>query len=290
MIIIKIQGGLGNQMFQYAMAKSISIKSEDEVKLDISFYPKQTLRKYELNQFNIEEKIASKKEIIKLAGKENILFKVKSKLGLTTKKPKSYFVEKEIFVFDDKVFRYKSNIYLDGYWQNENYFKDIRNELLKEFTLKENISNEAKKHLHSIQNTQSVSLHIRRGDYVLNPYTNSIHGTCDLNYYKLAVANIRLNIKNPSFYIFSDDIEWCKQNFEFLENKVFISDTKSPFDDLELMKSCKHNIIANSSFSWWSAWLNENESKIVISPKVWFVDDSLQDKSKNIICDNWIRI
>ncbi|MGJ0363448.1 alpha-1,2-fucosyltransferase [Aliarcobacter cryaerophilus] len=290
MIITKITGGLGNQMFQYAVAKAIAKKRQDEFKLDKYFYPKQTLRKYELNQFNLEEKIATNDEVIKLAGNENFWFKVKRKIGLNPKRPKSYFEEKEIAKFHEEVFEYQDNIYLDGYWQNEEYFKDIRDEILKDFTLRSDISNEAKKYLEYIKNLQSVSLHVRRGDYVQNSHTNSVHGTCNLKYYQKAIKKIEQNIENPIFYIFSDDIVWCKENFEFLENKVFVDDTENAFDDLELMKNCKHNIIANSSFSWWGAWLNQNENKIVIAPKRWFADDKLESQSKDIICESWVRI
>lgn len=286
MIISRISGGLGNQMFQYAVAKAIAKKNRDIFKLDISFYPKQTLRKYELNQFNIEENIATEQECIKFRGKEDLIFKVKRKLGFENKRPNEYYHEKEITVFNKSLWDKKGNIYLDGFWQNEEYFKDIRDKILKDFTLKKDISNEAKKYLKDLQNSQSISLHVRRGDYVKNAHTNSVHGTCDLKYYKKAINYTKQNVQSPNFYIFSDDIAWCKKNFNFLENKVFIDDTKSVFDDLVLMKNCKHNIIANSTFSWWGAWMNENENKIVVAPKVWFNINNKLTLSLN----EWIQI
>lgn len=287
MIITKISGGLGNQMFQYAIAKSMAKKNNDIFKLDISFYPKQTLRRYELNQFNIEEKIATKRECIKFRGKEDFLFKLKGKLGFKNKRPSEYYNEKEKTIFDNNLWNKKGDIYLDGFWQNEEYFKDIREEILKDFSLKHNISEEAKKYLEKIKNFQSVSIHIRRGDYIQNSHTNSVHGTCDLNYYQKAIKYIQKNVVNPNFHIFSDDIVWCKKNFEFLEHKVFIDNTKSAFDDLELMRNCKYNIIANSSFSWWGAWLNKNDKKIVISPLKW-----INNNPKNLkwVPNNWIQI
>ena len=277
-------------MFQYSIAKAIVKKRNDEFKLDISFYSKQTLRKYELNQFNIEEKIANDNEIIQLAGSENTWFKIKRKLGLNPKRLKSFFVEKEIARFDAEVFEYQEDIYLDGYWQNEKYFKDIREEIIRDFSLKGDISNEAKEYLGDIKNSQSVSLHVRRGDYVQNVNTNSVHGTCDLDYYKKAIKYIEHNVQDSSFYIFSDDMTWCKEHFNFLKNKIFVDDTKSAFDDMELMKNCKNNIIANSTFSWWGAWLNENEEKIIITPKKWFLDDELEQESKDIVCESWVRV
>lgn len=286
MIITRISGGLGNQMFQYAIAKAIAKRNDDSFKLDISFYPKQTLRKYELSFFKIEENIATEKECIKLRNKEGFIYKIRKKFGFKIKRPDSYTFEENITTFDKKIWNKKGDIYLDGFWQNEEYFKDIRDEILQDFTLKNDISNEAKKYLEDIKNSQSVSIHIRRGDYVQNTHTNSVHGTCDLEYYKKAINYIEQNVEKPNFYIFSDDIAWCKENFDFLENKAFVDDTKSAFDDLELMKNCKHNIIANSTFSWWGAWLNTNDKKIVVAPSVWFITNS----KLTLSLKNWIKI
>jgi len=277
MIISKISGGLGNQMFQYAMAKSISIKTNDTFKLDISFYPKQTLRKYELNLFNIEENIAKP---------ENIITKIFRKIGLNFN---NYYIEKEICNFDSNVFAYKDNIILDGYWQNEEYFRNIKNEIIKDFIPKNDISNEAKLYLKQIQEIEnSVSIHIRRGDYVQDSTTNINHGICSIEYYKKSISYIENKLENITYFIFSDDIAWCKENFDFIENKIFIENTKSAMDDLELMKNCHHNIIANSTFSWWGAWLGDYKDKIVIVPQIWFTKPQWQDK--NIACKNWIKI
>jgi len=286
MIITRISGGLGNQMFQYAIAKSMAMKNNDTFKLDLSFYPKQTLRKYELNLFNIEENIAKENECISLRGKEDVWFKIKRKLGTQINRPKSYFQEQYIAQFDEKIFNQKNDIYLDGFWQNENYFKDIRYEIIKNFTLRDEISNEARKLLKQIKNTHSISLHIRRGDYIENSHTNSVHGVCDLDYYKKAISYIEEKVEDPYYFIFSDDIGWCKENFDFLKYKVFVDNTKSALDDMGLMKHCRHNIIANSTFSWWGAWLNEHREKIVISPKYWFQ----KNPKLHLAPERWIRL
>lgn len=288
MIITRISGGLGNQMFQYAIAKSMAKKNNDIFKLDISFYPKQILRKYELNYFNIEENIASKEECENLRGSEEFIYKVKNKLGLDINRPKPYTFENNITLFDKELYDKNGDIYLDGFWQNENYFKSIREVIINDFTPKNRISNEANKHLHDITSVNSVSLHIRRGDYVADEHTSSVHGICGLDYYNNAIEYISDKIENPAFYIFSDDIAWCKENFDFIKNKIFIDDTKSAIDDLELMKNCKHNIIANSTFSWWGAWMNTNDKKIVIAPKVWFIDEKW--KNLSIALNDWIKI
>jgi len=287
MIIVRISGGLGNQMFQYAIAKAMAKKNNSNFKLDVSFYPKQTLRKYELNYLNIEEKVACEKECIQLRGKEGLSFKVKKKLKLIVNRPKSYTLERRVTVFDESIWSKSGDVYLDGFWQNENYFLSIKEEILRDFALKEELSSEAKEHMKSIENSQSISLHVRRGDYVKNSHTKSVHGVCGLEYYKKAKEYICNNVEKPKFYVFSDDINWCKDSFGFLENKIFIDNTKSALEDLELMKKCKHNVIANSTFSWWGAWLNANDKNITLSPYQWIVDNP---KKLKWVPDNWIQI
>ena len=290
MIITNIVGGLGNQMFQYAIAKAIACKKGDAFKIDISCFSKQKLRKYELNNLNIIENIATSEEIELLAGKETFLLKLKRKIGLKQMRLYSYYKEKEIAVFDENIFRHKDSIYLDGYWQSELYFKKIRKEILKDFTLKENVSDVAKIYIEQIKNTNSISLHVRRGDYVKNHLTNSVHGVCDINYYTRAIDYIKTYEEDTCYFIFSDDILWCKESFDFIRNKYFVEETENAFEDLELMKNCKHNIIANSTFSWWGAWLNQNSDKIVIAPKRWFSDDKMQEQAKDLLPEEWLRV
>ena len=160
---------------------------------------------------------------------------------------------------------------MDGYWQSEKYFKNIKDEIIKSFTPIHDISEKAKQYIKEIENSNSVSLHVRRGDYVDNTmFKGSGLTITEMPYYKDAIEFINSKVENPKFFIFSDDIAWCKENFEFLEDKTFIDDTKSAIDDMVLMSRCEHNIIANSTFSWWGAWLNRNKNKIVIAPKVWY--------------------
>jgi len=265
-------GGLGNQMFEYAIARSMAQRNNDIFKLDISYYskPKQELRTYELNLFNIDETIATEQEYNKLRRRKGFLFNITKAVNALMNRQSFYRKEKEDALFDEEVYNLKGNIYLDGYWQNEKYFKEIREQLIEDFTPKSDISEKAQGYLKDIENTNSVSLHIRRGDYISDLTANNFHGVTNIEYYNRAVDYVNDQVSEPVYYIFSDDIAWCKNNFDFLENKIFVDDTSSAIDDLELMKRCKHNIIANSSFSWWAAWLNENSNKIVITPKVWF--------------------
>lgn len=279
MIIINITGGLGNQMFQYAIAKSMSVKNNNIFKLDTSFYPKQTLRKYELDLFSTEQNIASQQDINRLKGKEGFLYKIKNRLKLKNKKPLTYKADSLLTnsakntneIFEKNIFELSGDIYLDGYWQSEEYFKDIREEIIKDFTPKNGISKYAKKYLSGIEKSNSISLHVRRGDYIDNTmFKGSGLTLTEIPYYIDAVEYINNQVENPKYFIFSDDIHWCKENFDFLEDKIFVDDTKSAIDDMMLMSRCKHNVIANSTFSWWGAWLNQNENKIVIAPKIWY--------------------
>jgi hypothetical protein len=265
MIIVKIIGGLGNQMFQYAVGRAISYKNNDILKLDIAEFKNYQLHNgYRLNVFNVDCQLAVSHEINAMIIKNKILKKL-AKIGIYNCKKGTFYVEKSQneTKFDPKIFSYK-NLYLSGYWQNEKYFSDIRNILVKEFTFKNIISKRAAKYMDLIKNTNSISVHIRRGDYL------ALDWFLGIEYYKKAIEYVNTQIINPSFFIFSDDIEWCKNNLDFVKNAVYIEKTNSELEDLELMKNAKHNIIANSSFSWWAAWLNANKDKIIIAPKIWF--------------------
>ena len=286
MVIVRINGGLGNQMFQYAMAKSFAKNRNDIFKMDISFYPKQTLRKYELNLFYVKEDIAADKENIMLRGQEGLYYKIRKKLNIPLKRPSTYIRETLNFNIEKEVSYPKENIYLDGIWQNEKYFFNIRKELISDFTPKIHLGTEAKSYIEEIQKKNSISLHVRRGDYIANDHTKSFHGVCNIEYYKKAIEYIVSNVPQPKFYIFSDDMQWCKKNFSFLENKVYVDKTANAIEDLELMKNCKHNIIANSTFSWWGAWLNNFNNKIVITPKIWWEAKPKQ----HIAPEKWIKL
>ncbi len=291
MIVVNILGGLGNQMFQYAFAYAILQKKESAVKLDIGSFETYDLREYELNLFNVSLEISSEEEVYRLKHKqENLFQKIIRKVNRKSLSFSDAYYKEVHFNFDEKAYGTKDNIYYEGYWQSEKYFKTYREQLLKEFTLKEDIHKQSQIYQQEINRIESVSLHIRRGDYVTNSHTNSVHGTCSLDYYKSAVKEIENKVSNPHFFIFSDDLNWAKENLGFIENVIFVElDENIPdHEEMLLMSLCKHNIIANSSFSWWGAWLNQNASKIVIAPKKWFNDTS-RDTS-DLIPKSWVCI
>jgi len=290
MIITNVYGGLGNQMFQYAIARRIAYENNVEFKLDISKMKSYELRDFLLNSFNIKNDIATENEIANYKKIKNKYFtkleKILHELGFP-KFNKTYY-EKQEFSFDQYITTL-SDVYLEGYWQSPQYFDSIREIILNDFSLSIKLDKENQKILNQIQNTNSISLHIRRGDYVNNPYTNKIHGTCSLSYYQKAIEQINSKVSNPVYYIFSDDIDWVKANLKFDNVKIFvdINTGETCYFDMELMKNCKHNIIANSTFSWWGAWLNENENRLIIAPKKWINTHSFFDE---LLPKEWIKL
>lgn len=279
MIKVVINGGLGNQMFQYAVGRAAALRNKTNLKLDVSWYEytgKNTKRNFELDKFNIKAKTFGK-------GLAALINKILVKLRLI-----KMFYEKEIYKFDDSFFTSK-NIYLNGFWQNEYYFKDYINVIRKDFYIKGELSKNFLLLKNKTENSESVAVHIRRGDYVVNQETNNFHGTCSLDYYKQSISLIKERIAKPCFYIFSDDINWVKSNLRLSNDVVWISDYKiNDVEELILLSLCKHQIIANSSFSWWGAYLNENPEKIVIAPQRWINDDRYN--TSNMTPSSWIKI
>ncbi len=286
MIITRIIGGLGNQMFQYAYAKALEQKGH-EVKIDISAFETYKLHGgYQLDKYNIDLDSSIKDENDKFY-KNTFFYKVLRRFGMDF----SRRIKEKSLLFDKKFLEIDDNSYLDGYFQCEKYFKDIREIILKQFTINQDISNYTKEIKNKIQNSQnSCSLHIRRGDFV-NSTNINIHGACDIEYYKKAIQYLEEKVVNINYFIFSDDIEWVKENLA-IQNAIYIDskEKRIPHEDIYLMSLCKNNIIANSSFSWWGAWINRNENKIVIAPKRWFADDKLENQSKDIVCESWVKI
>lgn len=263
MKVLKLKGGLGNQMYQYAYGRKLMIKDKKDVIFDISFFrgAKDAIdinRPFLLDKFNITNSVKF----------QNI---------------KENFIKRTIKKIVSKI----TGEY--GFYQSEKYFKDIEDTVRKEFTLKEAMSQEAQKISSEIFNSKnSISVHIRRGDYITNKNTNNHHGTCGLDYYENAIKYIKEKTEFPIFFVFSDDIAWVKENLN-LENAIYVSDPNIPdYEELILMSECKHHIIANSSFSWWGAWLNPDKNKIVIAPKQWLTKKTSNEL--DILPKSWVQI
>jgi hypothetical protein len=291
MIIVQLKGGLGNQLFQYAVARDLAERQHSKVMLDLNMYNQTELISHEfyaLKHFNINAEIANDSDM-ELFYSNNILKKVQRKIMRLTGmgKIKSIY-EKKWFIFDHEVFRYAGNVYLHGYWQSEKYFKNIEGIIRSELSLKDSLTQktlEVSKDITTKKNT--VSLHIRRGDYVTDIKTHNTLGLCSLDYYRKCVSFIGNELGDLNIFVFSDDPAWVKENIVFDYPLYFVdhNDIKYAYEDMYLMSLCEHNIIANSSFSWWGAWLNNNKNKKVFAPKKWTVNTNSADL--DIIPENW---
>ena len=293
MVIVQLNGGLGNQMFQYALGRHISLRLKTTFKIDTHMYGNYKLRDYELGCFNCVENFASENEVREyhLFGRNRHIWMLKRYFL----RPWNLFnklsvVQEKFFHFDADVVNMTGDLYFRGYWQSEKYFSSIEDVIRGDFTLRIPIDKECHNMLDDIQCTESVSVHIRRGDYITNATTNLHHGVMPLEYYMQAMDYIQSIHRNVHYFIFSDDIEWITQYFGGKDNIKIVGSNRinTGPEDLYLMSQCKHNIIANSSFSWWGAWLNVNKNRIVIAPKKWF---AIQDRlTKDLYPENWITM
>lgn len=290
MIISNLKGGLGNQMFEYAAGYSLARDKGVKFKIDLGHFKNQssfkneTPRDFQLDFFNVKYKVATEEEVLTVKKKY-------SRGLLPILKLDSYLTMSDIVKYP-LLTSISSNVYMDAYFQSEEYFIKYEKEIRKMFTLKEEyITKDYQEVCNLIRKNinESVSVHIQRGDYITNAHANKWHGVLSENYYYNALHYIQTEtgIKKPYIYIFSDDSAWVKENLSFDGNITYISDAFNPAQSILLMSKCKHNIIANSSFSWWGAWLNENKDKIVVAPDRWLAGSSRH--SREIVPEDWVR-
>lgn len=294
MKIVKLKGGLGNQMFQYAFAKLIEKKTGEEVKLDYTSYSalkNDTVRKPRLERFNLSICSASSKDIEKKCllqhqgNSQALLYKI----GIYAEKTlnrKYYFEENRAYVDTDSILKYE---YFDGYWQSYRYIEQVKDEIIKDFTPK-TLSQKTTDDINMFSKQNSVFVGVRKGDYTKSKYAQRHFGSFSSDYYNTAMKKISEKTENPIFYIFSNDINWCKQNLA-LDNsfKIVYREPEQQVDDFEelmLMSSCKHAIMVNSTYHWWGAYLIKNKNKVICCPKKWFFDD----KPIDIIPNDWVVI
>ncbi len=285
MKIVQFLGGLGNQMFQYALYKALQ-REFSNVKADLHGYQNYSLHNgFELeNVFNIKLKTIN-------PFTRNIYIKhnrkwVYRKLRRILNVKNAYQEEKSLFAFDPSILTDPKPRYYWGYWQNLQYFERIADELRSDFNFKKKLTGTNQQTLAQINQSQSIAIHVRRGDYLKDPL---LGGLCGVDYYQAAIELIQMKVASPKFFIFSDDIAWCKEHLG-LTNAAFITwnTGQKSYIDMQLMSACKHNIIANSSFSWWAAWLNPNQSKIVVYPKKWVNDHQTEESMATP--ETWIAL
>lgn len=298
-MIVRLSGGLGNQLFQFAAAKSLEYKYGGNVIIDDSYYSNQpskdTLRKLEVFQFKISfTRKSNHKEQKKIRSKV-FLIKLLNRIPGIIKPTVNHNVLRLINVYSESAFLLKDTPKDDdciiGYFQNYDFLKDSIDEIREQFTLTPEVEKEVQRlntyhFISSHKNT--VAVHIRRGDYVTNANASAYHGLCDMDYYKAAINLITERTSAPRFVFFSDDIDWVRSAFAWVPNAFFSDNDVSLYSaiDMYLMSICKNNIIANSTYSWWGAVLNTDPNKIVICPKRW----TLKDDIDQLYVDGWVKI
>jgi len=293
MIIVKLIGGLGNQLFQYAAGRRLASIHNAELKLDVSGFKTYKLHAYSLNHFHITALEASDVEIEALKDPEprSLVGKITERFkqyGLASRNP--HYIKEPKSGLDTTILNLPDNVHLDGYWQSEKYFKDIEAVIRREYTLRYPLTEKSQEVAKKIKKIESaVAIHVRRADYI-NSSNQQIYETLGSCYYKKALEIITEKISSPSFFIFSDDIIWARENFKLNFPTTFMdfNGVGRNYEDLHLMSLCKHQIIANSSFSWWGAWLNENKNKTVIAPEFWLRGVEAIEEER--YPTNWITI
>ena len=279
-------------MFQYATARALALRYDVELLLDVSGFKNYDLRRYELDQFAIDARVATQEDL----ERAGVVPRPSSPVNLLLKRMKFYrpvnVLHEESFTYDARIESTAIPVYLDGYWQSERYFASIADILNKDFTLKDKFDAANADLMAQIAQTgnRAVSLHIRRGDYVSNPQTTQYHGVCSLDYYRAAVQHVAERVGEPHFFVFSDDHDWVRANFNIGHSTTLVQ-VNGPDRggwDMALMKACHHHIVANSSFSWWGAWLNPSLDKIVVAPQRWFSGAS--HDTRDLVPSTWTRL
>ncbi|MFC1801914.1 alpha-1,2-fucosyltransferase [Patescibacteria group bacterium] len=287
-IIIKIIGGLGNQMFQYALGRNLSKKTDAILKLDITDFKGYKFHEYSLNHFNIKEDYATKDEIKYFKKYARKYGKIWYPYNLFIANEKRYIQEKQ-YTFNPEILKIKNSCYIDGYWQSEKYFKDIEHVIRKEFVIKKPLGDYGQKIAGAIKSKKNpVCLHIRRGDFANSPEQAKHHGVSPLDYYYSAINTLTKTIPDAHFFVFSDSIDWVKDNLKLSYPITYVGQgSEKNYEDITLISYCKHHILSNSTFGWWGAWLGQTKDQIVIAPKKWF------NKNMNLsdlMPEWWIKI
>jgi len=297
LVVTRLIGGLGNQMFQYAAGRALALRRGAVLKLDVSGFAAlgpDTKRRYELDPLRIQSSAARDADLLRFG---------------RNSKPRSPRIERVFrllrinwrgadwpvyyephFHFDPTLNELLPPVYLDGFWQSEKYFSDIADVLREEFTPAAASDSDNAAVAEQIDVVNAVSLHVRRGDYVKDATANRYHGICSPDFYQRAVDYMAARLERPHLFIFSDDQQWTRANLRFAVPMTLV-EANSPdcgYRDMQLMARCRHHIVANSSFSWWGAWLGRSREKIVVAPRKWFAASS--NDTRDLIPSNWVRL
>lgn len=292
MIMVRLIGGLGNQMFQYAAGRALSLRQRSLLHLDVSDFDGYVLHNgFELSKvFACNPEIATEEEVRRFLGWRASPFtrKILLRPSLALLHGARLVVE-PCTSYWPGIGELSHDAYLVGYWQSEKYFSDASAYIRADFAFRQSFSTQNAELAGKIGHTMAVSLHVRRGDYVSDSKTQAVLGLCSLEYYRSAIMYIADHVVRPEFFIFSDDVSWVKDNLEINFPCTYVSHNcgAESYNDMRLMSLCRHHIIANSSFSWWGAWLNQSSDKIVVAPRKWFAKN---DNVEDIFPAGWVTL
>ena len=299
MIVVRLQGGLGNQMFQYASSLRLAMKHRTELRLDLATLldrtPRENMvfRDYDLELFRIPEQIATSREARKYLrrlapGSRTLLERIEDKLV------KRSLFQEQTYKFDPQILALPDETYLDGYFQSEQYFADIEDTIRERYRFPVadfDLPDPTRSLAEEIHSAGSVCMNVRRGDFVSNPKSANYHGVCGLDYFERSAAWMAERVSAPRFFVFSDDPDWCRENIRLSHDVTFVGpEHNGPrfFHMFWLMSRCSHFIIPNSSFGWWAAWLAVHPGKQVVCPAQWFRAPEVRDVD---ICPaSWTRL
>lgn len=285
-ITSRLHGGLGNQMFQYAVGRAIALRTQSDLLLDLRYFDGEVPFGFGLPHFHAVWRAASRSELPPHHKNQPLRYGIWRALKL---KPR--LVREKGLGYFERISEVKAGSYLHGYWQSERYFADVADTIRSDLTVRTPPSKDNAAMLERIGSGPSISLHVRRGDYAKDPAVLAAHGLCSPDYYAKAVdALLGRMAGNPVIYIFSDDPDWAEENLAFEAPIVVMrgNDSTTSHEDLRLMSACDHHVIANSSFSWWGAWLNPSPDKIVVAPRQWFAHPQM--KNPDICPQDWLRL
>ncbi|UYO93994.1 alpha-1,2-fucosyltransferase [Pollutimonas sp. M17] len=286
-VVVGLSGGLGNQMFQYAAGRALALRLGVGLELDLSWFAGRKERLYALGAFAINAKTRGTRISL-----PDFLKRFESRVSRrwASRRMGVPIYRERHFHFDPAFLGIDRPLYLEGYWQSERYFTDFRAEILRDFSLCEPFPASCLAIEEQMLRAEPICVHVRRGDYVSNPVAAETHGLCSLDYYQRGVSTLAAGLARPRAFIFSDDPDWVREHLKLPVPATIVDVNSGPQAhwDLHLMALCRHFVIANSSLSWWGAWLGRAEDKKVIAPATWF-RASVHD-TRDLIPEAWQRI
>jgi len=292
MIIVRLLGGLGNQMFQYAAGRALAARHGTALKLDLSAFRAYPLRSFRLQHFRIEATLAEAADVEAVKGTDRGPLRRRLQLAVERRRPhfRRRVVHEPHFHFDPNMERVGRHAYLVGFWQSEAYFSQIRDAVRRELTVSEPPDEANRRTLERIASTDSISLHVRRGDYVTDPRNQQFYAACPPRYYRDALDAVLPGLDDPRVFVFSDDIAWASAHLRFPCPVTFVAHNgeQRDFEDMRLMSRCRHHVIANSTFSWWGAWLASHPDQQVVAPRQWFLDPDVD--IRDLVPSSWLRL